>query len=662
MTFNVFTSVSNRVNNGDFMVIDLETRDPYLTTQGTDAHCRRWGGYVFRLGLYHPSSGEKFTIPWDSSARELLQELLKKRLRWVGANIKYDINWLLSEEVVTPFDFDNNYFYDILILAPLLDESQLPQFYSMDGQAKHYGLPLKPKDKLLEAALSVGIKCDKSSVMGELYRLPVEVVDEYLTHDLVITWAIFEKQWPLIKENKLERVTEVETRLTPVLAMMERQGTRVDVAAAEKLYEDIYVHIDNTRTRLNAANGGLEVPLNTSNALTDFILARGHKLPETPSSKPERRRYSTSKATLMSLVDDDPLIAALLQARGAHKIAKDFVKGAVLEYHHKGRIHSNINQMISRKGDSNESRGVRFGRLSMDSPNQQQIPKRDNIAFDDTGGLGTAMRSLYIAEDGCQFMASDFSSQEPRFIIHWAETWGIKGAKKIGDQYRIDPTISSHDIVAAGIEAPGMEYKQKRALAKIINLGKGYEMGRAKLIANLIAAGVSPKQADRIMAEYDRNFPHVSLSSKAAMQAAIELGYVRTYLGRKLHFNAWEPVKRGMGYAMPYDQAYQAYVLGGAKKGRSPIKRAGTYRAFNRIVQGSSADQTKMAMVELWYTHRILPSLQIHDELADSAIDNISRAKTYKNVMENVCKLTIPSLTEVKVGPNWASGKVLEAA
>ncbi|HWT40365.1 MAG TPA: DNA polymerase [Dongiaceae bacterium] len=659
------------------VVLDLETFDPFLKERGTDAHCRRWGGFIFLAGLYKPAENITLTMNWNEEAADVIRSMLDQGgWDWYGANIKYDLVWLLSEGVLRPHHTHNNRFYDILIDAPLIDETQPFSFYKLDGQAQHYGLPTKPIDSLIQAADEMGLLDDKGNklnaktVWTHLFKLPRGVVKEYLTHDLVTTWEVAQKQAPLIAENKLERVRELESLLLPVLAMMEHEGVRVDVDAAQQLYEQAFEYIKDVQRKLRNENGGNEVPLTASNALTQFILDRGHRPSETPSSEKCRahkvklcpecladgkkmdKKYSLSASTLQSLALIDPLLNDLISARKAEKIAKDFAQGAIIDTAHNGRVHGNINQIIGAKdGDEKDGQGVRFGRLSMSKPNLQQVPKKDSVEIEGMGGLGSAMRRLFVAEDGCEFMSGDFSSQEPRWIIHWCETWNCPGAGRVGDMYRANPAISSHDIVAGGIEGD-LPAKKKRDLAKIINLGKGYEMGIAKLISNLVAAGVPPEQAQRIMDDYDANFPHVKSGSNAAKGAAERLGYVRTALGRKIHFNDFEPTKYGAGPAMPYEQAYALYV----EKKRLPIRRAYTYRAFNRVVQGSSADQTKQAMVILWYEHGILPTLQVHDELTDAKIQDHATVKIYKHVMETAIPLTIPSLTEIKLGPNWKDG------
>jgi DNA polymerase I-like protein with 3'-5' exonuclease and polymerase domains len=626
------------------IIIDLETLDPDLKSKGSDAMARARGGYVFLAGLMWPSEfGLQEIMPWTDKAKSCIREHLDQGHTWWGANIKYDLCWLMSEGVMLPRHTYNNRFRDILIDAPLIDETQQPKFYSMNGQAAHYGLPLKPVDKLLTVAPK-GVT--EKNLFSNLHRLPIEAVAEYLQHDLTTTWAIAQKQAPLLEELGLQQVVELESRLIPVLTMMQMQGIRIDVEATKKLYDSITPYIENIQAELRAANGGVDVNLSASKSLEAFLQGRGHQLERTPKSTDIKPRFKTDSETLNHFALADPLIADILLARRADKIRSTFLQG-LLDCQVNGRIYPSINQLVKYKeGSDDDSAGVRFGRLSYSQPNTQQIPKRDTVGFDDTGGLGSAMRSLFIAEEDCMFMSADFSSQEPRWIVHWTETWGLPGAKSAGDAYRDNPATDYHSLVASFAKVP-------RPMAKIINLGKGYEMGKTKLVRNLVAAGADPASADGIITQYDQNFPHVKAGSQIAKGVAERNGFVRTYSGRRLHFNLFEPVGE-RGVALPYDEAFQKFVMAGSR--RQSIRRAFTYRAFNRIIQGSSADQTKAVMVALWYDHGILPTLQVHDELCFANLKDYRQAQLIKDIMENTIKLTIPSLTEVKVGRDWKHG------
>ena len=84
-------------------------------------------------------------------------------------------------------------------------------------------------------------------------------------------------------------------------------------------------------------------------------------------------------------------------------------------------------------------------------------------------------------------------------------------------------------------------------------------------------------------------------------------------------------------------------------------KPAFTYKALNKLIQGSAADMTKKAMV-LLYKKGILPHIQIHDELCIS-IANEEQAREIRNIMEEAIKLEIPNKVDYESGPNWGSIK-----
>ena len=619
------------------VAIDLETRDDRLSEGlGTGCWYRENGEHIFMLGI-----NDVFpqTYAWDDMAKQTLREMLDEGRHWVGANLKYDLNWLLSEGVLKRRHLHNNTFHDVLLYAALLDETQDWQYYSLDGQCLHYGLPTKPIEPLLAAAGTTS----KKIAMSKLWQLPRDLVADYLRHDVTVPKQILEYQLRGISEQKLERVAEMEMKLLPVICLMEQKGVPVDEAAALELQHKIGSWVDEQKTVLRARNGGNDVPLAKSIALVEFVENElGHTLPKTEKGNPKM-----DAAVLTKLGTVDPYCNIILQARKAEKIQTTFCRDVIEKYAQRGRIHANVNQLVGGDEQDKKTRGVKYGRFSYSQPNLQQIPKRDSVELAEIGGLGKAMRKLFIAETGRQFLSADFAAQEPRWIVHWAETWGLPGAKRVGDMYRNDPTVSSHDIVAAALDIPNMGHKQKRTVAKEINLGKGYEMGRTKLVEMLVAVGAPADQVDGILEMFEKSFPHVRLASRAAMKAAKDLGYVRTYLGRKSNFHLWVPIN-GRGEPLREEAAKERYALGK----RAPIERYKTYTAFNRVVQGSSGDQSKMAIVELFYVHGIVPSLQIHDELCDADADN-ETATIYKHVMENVIQLTVPNLVEIKLGGSW---------
>jgi DNA polymerase I-like protein with 3'-5' exonuclease and polymerase domains len=74
------------------------------------------------------------------------------------------------------------------------------------------------------------------------------------------------------------------------------------------------------------------------------------------------------------------------------------------------------------------------------------------------------------------------------------------------------------------------------------------------------------------------------------------------------------------------------------------------------MIQGSAARQTKKAMVDL-VKAGFQPVLQLHDELCFS-LNSEAQARECAKIMEEAMPIiTIPMLTDVKLGPNWGQLK-----
>ena len=291
----------------------------------------------------------------------------------------------------------------------------------------------------------------------------------------------------------------------------------------------------------------------------------------------------------------------------------------------KGRIHADINPIRSDQG------GTVTGRFSYSNPNLQQIPARNK-------DLGPMIRGLFIPEENHLWGCFDYSQQEPRLVVHYAaSTEPIcfdESVTKIVAQFK-DNSVDFHQTVAdmAGIS---------RSQAKTINLGLFYGMGKAKLQAEL---GLSTKQeAEQLFNQYHENVPFVKDLMTRTSSHAQGSGSIGTLLGRRCRFNKWEPDTFGMHTPMTYEEAELTY-------GRKRIKRAMTYKALNKLIQGSAADMTKKAMLDL-YEEGIIPHIQIHDEL-DISVESPEHAKKIVEIMENAVTLKVPNKVDYESGKSW---------
>jgi DNA polymerase I-like protein with 3'-5' exonuclease and polymerase domains len=185
----------------------------------------------------------------------------------------------------------------------------------------------------------------------------------------------------------------------------------------------------------------------------------------------------------------------------------------------------------------------------------------------------------------------------------------------------------------------------ERTQAKTIGLGLMYGMGKNKLANSL---GLTKDEAEILISKYNRKVPFVKLLSEKCMLTAQEKGVIRTKKGRKCRFDQWETKDFGLHLPETFDNAV-------AKYGRDNIKRAKTYKALNRLIQGSSADQTKQAMVDC-YNAGHLPILQIHDELCFNVKDN-KDVSTIKKTMEDCIEFKVPFVVDHGTGKSWGDAK-----
>ena len=220
-------------------------------------------------------------------------------------------------------------------------------------------------------------------------------------------------------------------------------------------------------------------------------------------------------------------------------------------------------------------------------------------------------------------------------VVHYASLYKLPSVYEVVDAYKEDGTSDFHQTVADMADIP-------RTQAKTINLGLFYGMGKAKLQAEL---GVSKEKAEELFSQYHNKVPFVKQLMSKASNRAQERGQIRTLLGRLCRFHLWEPNSFGMHKAMPHEDALAEHGPG--------IKRAYTYKALNKLIQGSAADMTKKSMLEL-YKEGIVAHIQIHDELCVSVEDK-TQVNKIKKIMEEAVTLEVPNKVDYESGKNWVT-------
>ena len=220
--------------------------------------------------------------------------------------------------------------------------------------------------------------------------------------------------------------------------------------------------------------------------------------------------------------------------------------------------------------------------------------------------------------------------------MHYASLQNLYGVDEVAEAYK-NEDADFHSIVAELADIP-------RYQAKTINLGLFYGMGKNKLQAEL---GVNKERAQELFQQYHGRVPFVKQLMDAVMKRAQDSGKIRTLLGRLCRFHLWEPNYFGIHKALPHEQAILEHGPG--------IRRAYTYKALNKLIQGSAADMTKKAMIEL-YKAGIIPHIQVHDEL-DISVKDDKQAKQIVEIMESAVGLEVPNKVDYESGKNWGDIK-----
>ncbi len=619
--------------------IDCETRDDFLTKLGPGV---RRGGYIVGIGFTIEDTGQTFYLPYRHQGGDNLpvEEVLSYMRQnaaiftgeLVGANIPYDLDYLESDGIVFPL---MGLVRDIQIADPLIYE--LHKSFSLKNIGLRYGVEAKDETMLAEAAKAYGV-----SPKGGLWQLPARFVGAYGEQDTVSPLEILKKQEAVIKKEGLEQIWDLESKVLPVLLKMRRRGVRIDMDKLEYIenwstdeeYKALSIVKDHT---------GWDIGLNNiwkADSLVPALEFIGIKINKTKTGKP-----NIDKDVLANI--DHPVATAIARARKVNKLRTTFA-ASIRRYQVNGRIHCTLNQ-IAREDEKGDMAGARYGRLSCKDPNLQQQPSRDEFA--------SMWRSIYIPEEGGIWGCCDYSQQEPRWTTHFATVMKLKGAAEASKRYRDDPTTDNHQMMA---DMTGLARKP----AKDVFLGLCYGEGGAKLSDDLglptrwalrrgrgdiiyfetkqetmearydfegeaymwRAAGV---EAQGILNEFDIKVPFVRKLASEAQKKAKQRGWIKTIGGRKLHFP---------------DQGNGQYDW--------------THKALNRIIQGSSADQTKTALVEI---DRLMPdtfiNLQVHDEI-DGSFGSEKEAKQVGEIMRDCVKSEhVPFMVDVEIGPNWGEIK-----
>ena len=581
--------------------VDLETHDPNIKKSGP-GYKRRDGKVV---GVAIADKHHQIYLPFDHFGGDNLDKqtvlsyvkyAINKADEIIMANATYDLGWLetLSLSVSCPVR-------DIQVAEALIDEEKFS--YSLDSISKKYLKKGKKEDGLQNAADTYGI-----NAKSDMWKLPARHVGKYAEADARLTYDAYQHQIPILKEQGLWKVWELECELIPVLVYMSRMGVPVNLDAAEQLNTQLKIKesalLDEFKT----------LDIWSPQQLGKYCESLGLVVPRT-----DKGNYSVAKDFLLHC--EHPQVKKIQEARSINRLRKVFIEDIILNQNHNGRIHADFRQTASDEG------GTRSGRLSSSNPNMQQVPKRSDI--------GKAIRQLYIAEQGSLWCKADYSSQEPRLQVHYA-LLGQFGKPLPGAEQARLAFEQGEKLYTFFEKTTGLPYDT----CKMLCLGISYGMGMSKMAKTL---GISDEFCKTTMRKFNKEAPFLKILFDNVMNRASTKGYIRTILGRRARFDFWTndfnntPVKT-YGYAKskyPDGQLFRAFCS----------------KALNRLIQGSAADQAKVAMVNAYKAGMDL-RLPVHDEI-NAMVANEQESNKLKEIMEQAIPLKVPVVADIDLGGTW---------
>ena len=563
-------------------------------TTGLDALNAELVGISFSF-----EKGKGFYVPFPENQEEA-QTLIEKfrpffeneSIEKIGQNIKYDLKILSNYNLQV-----KGKLFDTMIAHYLINPDMR---HNMDVLSETY---LKYTPKSIETLIG-----KKGKGQLSMRDVPLEDIKEYATEDADITFQLAAHFQPILEKVGTKKLfDEIEIPLVPVLADMEKEGIRLDVAFLKSMSVDMQKEIDAFEQQIYETAGekfNLASPKQLGDILFDKL-----KIGGTKQKKTKTGQYATGEEVLSYLANEHQIVRDILEWRQMVKLQSTYIDALPNQVDEKtGRVHTDYMQTVAATG-----------RLSSNNPNLQNIPIRTE--------RGRLIRKAFVARDeNYTLLSADYSQIELRII-----------AAMCGEENMIKAFQNNEDIhkstAAKVFNVPLDEVtKEQRSHAKTVNFGIIYGVSAFGLSNQ---TNLSRKESAELIEAYYQTYPKLKSFMSSQVDFARENGYVETISGRRR-------------YLKDINSA-NAIVRGGAER-----------NAVNAPIQGSAADIIKIAMINI---HKKLTSenwkskmlLQVHDELVfdvhNSELEKIQPMIKYE--MENAFKMAVPLDVEIGLGKNW---------
>ncbi|MFQ1047904.1 DNA polymerase I [Avibacterium paragallinarum] len=519
-----------------------------------------------------------------------LKPLLENpEIQKVGQNIKYDLTVFANNSIEL-----QGVKFDTMLESYVLNSMGR---HNMDELAKRH---LEHQTIEFEAIAGKGKK------QLTFDKIAIEQASEYAAEDADITMKLHQTLWPELAqtESLVKLFDDIEMPLVGVLSRIERNGVLVDSQTLLAQSQEISEKLTALESQVHQA-AGENFNLASTKQLQEILF---EKLGLPIIAKTPKGAPSTNEEVLEELAQQGHIVPKLLiEHRGLAKLKSTYTDKLPLMINPRtGRIHTSYHQAVTATG-----------RLSSSDPNLQNIPIRNEE--------GRRIRQAFIATEGYQIIAADYSQIELRIMAHLSQDEGLITAFQQGKDI--------HRSTAAeifGVPLDEVTSEQRRS-AKAINFGLIYGMSAFGLSRQL---GIPRADAQKYMDLYFQRYPFVQTFMTDIREKAKAQGYVETLFGRRLY--------------LPDIQSSNA------------MRRKGAERvAINAPMQGTAADIIKRAMIAIDQAIHQAPDIkmvmQVHDELVfEVKTDRVDHYRSQiQSLMQNAAQLVVPLIVDVGVGNNW---------